>query len=337
MFETQRFALQANPVYMALFKEAYPAETAAMSASGNEDDLINNDTIERAIAAFLRTVITRNTPYDRFLAGDDSALTEHQRRGAWLFFAPPESEGANCVACHSGPALNKVLGDEAGELIEENFHNIGIGDHPLIQMVRDVTGDHSIHDVGRQEVTADPVDAFKFKTPTVRQARDAAPFTHSGVIGSVRAMVEYINAGVPRSAEAVAAGNVSTLFTSPRGLGLTGLGLSDADIDALVDFLENGLFDPAFVTYTPGSSTDSFELNAADLSYSLPLRMAGAKDGWVPSGLHHPQGDAMSVEDMASERLQRRYSLCGGLDLLSLLFGGMPFMILTSRRRRRSN
>ena len=71
MFGTQRFALQDNPVYMELFRRAFPDEAAAADASGNLDDLCNDDTIGRAVAAFLRTVITRNTPFDRFCAGDD--------------------------------------------------------------------------------------------------------------------------------------------------------------------------------------------------------------------------------------------------------------------------
>src|SRR5258708_12018770 len=63
----------------------------------------------RATATFLRTTVTRNTPFDRFLAGDDRALTEPQLRGARLFFTPATGggRGAGCFSCHSGPMLNK--------------------------------------------------------------------------------------------------------------------------------------------------------------------------------------------------------------------------------------
>ena len=55
--------------------------------------LVNDQTEFRAQATFLRTVVTRNTPFDRFLAGDNGALTEGQRRGAKLFFTPPQTAG----------------------------------------------------------------------------------------------------------------------------------------------------------------------------------------------------------------------------------------------------
>src|SRR5262249_11324890 len=85
LLETQKNALQQSPVYIKLFQSAFPQEAANYAASGNLDDLINDDTVERAVATFLRTVVTRNTPWDKFLAGDDNALTREQLRGALLF------------------------------------------------------------------------------------------------------------------------------------------------------------------------------------------------------------------------------------------------------------
>lgn len=333
MIGTQQFALQKNPVYVELFRRAFPAEAAAAAASGNLDDLINDGTVARAIAGFLRTVITRNTPWDRFLAGDDAALTGSQLRGAQLFFTEATAGGANCVACHSGPALNKTLGDEAGTLVEQNFHNIGIGDHPMMGLARDTLGDPTIFDIGRAEATGDPADNFKFKTPTLRQARDAGPYLHSGEFDSLRAVVEYLNAGVPSSATAAAAGNVDPLFTNPRGPGHTGLGLSDDYITALVDFLENGLYDPAFVTRDPASTTETFNLNDADLTYGLDLLLLGAINGRVPSGLTHPNADARSAADVAAQRLAT--NPCGSLGGLGLFALAAPLMIAATRRYRR--
>lgn len=332
MFGTQRFALQSRPAYMELFADAFPEEHAAKIASGNFDDMCNDDTIERAIAAFLRTVITRNTPFDRFLAGFDAALTTRQLRGARLFFDDTANGGANCVACHSGFAFNKVLGDEAGLLVDENFQNVGIGDHPMQELARQTLGDPSHHDVGRQEATGDPADAFKFKSPTLRQMKDAAPFMHSGELQTLRDVVEYFNNGVPSSAYAAAAGNVSELFTNPRGPGITGLGLSGDDMEALVDFMENALYDPAFVTYDATSTTETFELNAADLTYSSRLREIGAIDGRVPSGLFHPQTDALSVQDMTPATTT---PACGFFDLFSVLGIAGPLMLTSARRRKR--
>lgn len=332
MIGTQQFAVQQIPAYVELFRRAFPDEAAAADASNNLDDLINDNTLARAIAGFLRTVITRNTPWDRFLAGDDAALTQQQLRGAQLFFSSPADGGANCVACHSGFALNKVLGDEAGALIEENFHNIGIGDHPAMELARQTLGDPTIFDIGRAEATGDPADNFRFKAPTLRQMRDAAPYMHSGEFDTLRQVVEYINAGVPSSSEAAGAGNLDDLFTNPRDPGRTGLGLSDEDITALVDFLENGLHDPAFVTRDPNSTTETFNLNAADLTYDLELMLLGAINGRVPSGLPHPNADARSVEDIAAQ--QSANNACGTLNPLGLFALAAPLTLAKFRRRR---
>ena len=90
----QSAALEQIPVYRKLFRDAFPAEAAMATGCVPEsapvpgacDNLINNVTIFRATATFMRTVVTRNTPWDRFLAGDNRALTPAQRHGARLFF-----------------------------------------------------------------------------------------------------------------------------------------------------------------------------------------------------------------------------------------------------------
>lgn len=334
MLETQRFAIQEVPAYMRLFKEAFPEDFAAYEASKNPDDLCNDDLIQRAMAAFLRSVVTRNTPYDKFLAGDDTALTDSQLRGAWLFFTPATEGGANCVACHSGPMLNKVLGDEDGTLVEENFHNVGIGDHPLQDLMRDVLNNDGHRDRGRADVTADAGAAFKFKTPTLRQARDAAPYMHDGGFATLRQVLDYFNAGEPKSEDAANAGTVDALFTHPRGDSETGLGLSDADLDALEDFLANGLYDAAFVNFDPDSTTDTFELNERDLNYSFEMQMLGAVNGKVPSGLFHPQTDARSITEISLINDSSQTGVCGGFDVLSMLFA-VPLMFTAARIRRR--
>jgi cytochrome c peroxidase len=304
MFETQAESLQAVPAFVPLFQHAFPDEANKAQASGKLDDLINNDTTGEAMATFARTVITRNTPWDHFLAGDDSALTDHQMEGARLFFTAATAGGAGCVSCHSGPALNKALGDEAGTGVESNFHNLGIGDHPLQELARKAFGDPNRHDIGRGEVTGNPADNFKFKTPTLRQVKDGRQYTHSGQFDSVRAVVEYVNAGLPADVNAAAAGNVDPLFTNPRGLGQPGgLGLSPDQIDALVDFLENGLYDPAFARFDPTSSTDTFEPNERDLSYSDELHALGAVDGLLPSHMNIGSNDALSRRDRGLEFL----------------------------------
>lgn len=308
MLETQKTALQQLPVYVKLFQDAFPEEAARFAESHNPDDLINDVTIARAVATFLRTVVTRNTPWDKFLAGDDQALTARQIRGATLFITKASQGGANCISCHSGPMLNKQLGDEEGKLVEENFYNLGIGDHPLQELARTALGDPGHHDIGRGEITGRAEDNYKFRVLTLRQLKDSGgQLMHSALFTSVREVVEYINKGIPQDPLAVAAGTVTTRFTQPRGEGTApGLGLSEEDVDALVDFLENGLYDPAFVNFDPNSSTETFELNERDLNYSVnrpDLAALGARDKLVASGLCKANDDKLSRRDLGLEFL----------------------------------
>jgi cytochrome c peroxidase len=324
MAETQQIALQGNPVYRKLFVAAFPEEHARYLTSGNLDDYINDDTTIRAIAAFLRTVITRNTPWDRFLAGDDTALSPRQLRGAELFVKSAAEGGAGCIDCHSGPALNKQLGDEAGLLVEENFYNLGVKEHPLQDLVRSALEDPDHHDVGRQEATADPADAFKFRTLTLRQLKDGGQFLHSGEFSSVREVIEYFNRGEPSYPLAAAAGNVTPRFTNPRGPGLIGLGLSEADIDALEDFLVSGLYDPGLVVDDPASPTRTFDANLRDLTYQDELKALGAVDGLLPSLMAVGNNDALSREQTIFVRGRANgdevVDLSDGIYLLNYLF-----------------
>lgn len=332
MFEMQRFALQDIPAYVELFRRAFPDEAAIADLSGNLDDLINDGTAGRAIAAFLRSVITRNTPFDKFLDGDDDAMTSTQLRGAYLFYESADNGGANCVACHSGPAMNKTLGDEAGILIEENFHNIGLHDHPLVELAQQALNNPDFHDPGRAESTGNDADKFKFKAPTLRQLRDGAPFMHSGEFETLREVVEYFNAGIPAAEFSANHGNLSEQFTNPRGPDDTGLGLSEDDVAALVDFLENALYDPAFVDLDLDSTTETFNLNARDLTYDVQLLLLGAENGRVPSGLQHPQTDALTMQDIAQTGSSS--GICGTLGIFGLFGTVIPLMAIKRRRRR---
>jgi len=100
---------------------------------------------------------------------------------------------------------------------------------------------------------------------------------------------------------------LSARFTNPRGPGYPrGLGLSDQQVDDLADFLENALYDPAFVHYDPKSSTDTLQPNERDLTYSKyrpDLAALGAKDGFMLSGLAIDDNDPLSRRDQGLEFL----------------------------------
>ena len=111
MLEFQSAELQKIPAFVKLFRDAFPEEAAQADAAKDMNLLINDQTVLRATATFMRTVVTRNTPWDRFLAGENGALTVGQRRGAGLFFTAAGNGGAGCFSCHSGPMLNKQVND----------------------------------------------------------------------------------------------------------------------------------------------------------------------------------------------------------------------------------
>jgi len=323
MLDFESAELQKIPAFVELFRQAFPDEAqpydackrAAPSAGCQQalDKLVNDDTVLRATATFLRTAVTRNTPFDRFLVGKDS-LSARQRRGARLFFTKAEQGGAGCFSCHSGPMLNKQPNDPdvtgVGEFVEENFFNIGIGDHPLQALNAqrrghlrfDRWGNPLPHgeDTGRQEITHDPDHAYKFRSLTLRQLKDARTFFHNGSLTDIREVVSYFNDGIAQ--DRLFAGQARTLeprFTNPRGnQAPRGLGLSEDQIDAISDFLANGLYDSGFA--------QAFQPNDADLSYSKnhpELAALGAKDGQLLSGRAVDNDDPLSRRDQGLEFL----------------------------------
>jgi len=325
MLNFQSAELLNSRTFVKLFRDAFPEEAAQADAQNDPTILVNDQTEFRAQATFLRTVVTRNTPFDRFLGGNDRALTAGQRRGALLFFTPAANGqgGAGCFSCHSGPMLNKQANDPdvagIGRFVERNFINVGIGDHPVQALNALARGrldptrlgedgfPYHAEDTGREEVTHNPNDAFKFRAVTLRQLRDARTFFHNGSLTTVRDVVEYFNAGIPQDATAGAARTLSPRFTHPRGRGYPrGLGLTKRQVDDLTDFIENALYDPAFVRFDPKSSTDTFQPNVRDLTYSRyrpDLAALGAKDGFMPSGRATDNNDPLSRRDQGLEFL----------------------------------
>ena len=323
MLGSQSAELLKIPAFVQLFREAFPREAAEADASHDMTKLVNDVTEFRAQATFLRTVVTRNTPFDKFLAGDNGSLTPAQQRGAKLFFTKAENGGAGCFGCHSGPMLNKQPDDPdvagIGQFVEQNFFNLGIGDHPVQALNALARGrldfnklgpdgyPYHAEDTGREEITHNSNDRFKFRAITLRQLKDARTFFHNGSFSKIRDVVQYFNAGIPQDPTAAAAGTLSKRFTHPRGDGTPrGLGLSDRQVDDLADFLENALYDPAFARDDPKSTTETLQPNERDLAYSKyrpGLAALGAKDGMLLSGLAIDSNDPLSRRDQGLEFL----------------------------------
>jgi cytochrome c peroxidase len=131
---------------------------------------VTSDGIAKAIAAFERTVLSGPAPYDRFVAGDKTAMSQSAVRGMELFDGK-----AGCDACHSQPLFS-----------DQSFHNIGVG------------MDRPAPDIGRQAVTHDPQDRGKFKTPSLRNVALTWPYLHDGSAATLDDVIElYDRGGVP--------------------------------------------------------------------------------------------------------------------------------------------
>lgn len=141
--------------YQTLFRKAFG------------DDAIDLDRVAKSIATFERTILSGNAPYDRYQAGDQTALTEAQIRGKDIFF-----KKAECDACHLGFNFS-----------DESYMNIGIG------------MDKPVPDLGRYKVTGREEDKGAFKTPTLREIEHTAPYMHDGSLTTLEAVVEHYDKG----------------------------------------------------------------------------------------------------------------------------------------------
>ena len=156
-----RQRLLAAPGYVELFRAAYPA--VPTEQLGFEHAAV-------ALAAYEAAAFTfRDSPWDRYLAGDRAALPEQARRGALLFYGE-----AGCAQCHSGNLLT-----------DQQFHNIGV---PQISPSK--RSDERL-DLGRFLETGQAADRYAFRTPPLRNVTLTAPYMHNGAYADLRAAVRH--------------------------------------------------------------------------------------------------------------------------------------------------
>lgn len=135
------------------------------------DTIVTMRRAMQAIATFERTIISANSPYDKFVRGDRAALSQIEREGMDLFF----SSRTMCGACHNGP-----------DFTNDQFQNIGLF--------------HHYFDRGRFNVTREPRDEGLFKTPTLRNVALTAPYmatgdSQTGLMSTLEDVVEHYNLG----------------------------------------------------------------------------------------------------------------------------------------------
>lgn len=140
------------PGYVAEFKAVF-------------DTLPNRDGIAKALAAFQRTLVTEPSPFDRYLTGDDDAISSNAKRGLELFRGE-----AGCIECHNGPLLS-----------DGKFYRLGV----------------SYKDEGRARVTGQKEDRYRFRTPSLRNIAETGPYMHDGSQKTLYDVVTFYFRGIP--------------------------------------------------------------------------------------------------------------------------------------------
>lgn len=174
--------MKQTPRYVQLFQQVYgeaPTYDGALSA----------------IAAYERTIVSDDSPFDNYMRGDETALTEQQLRGKALF------EGkANCVACHNGPLLT-----------DQEHYNLGVPTNPAFEedpqrqiamrermRSKEFTEEDFLHldrDPGRYRATKDKADIGTFRTPPLRYTLYTLPYMHNGVFFDFEEVVDFYDQG----------------------------------------------------------------------------------------------------------------------------------------------
>lgn len=155
------------PQYRQAFKKAFQAAPS-------------KTTLAQAIASFERTLIAGDSPFDRWYYGhQEEAINQTAKKGFSLFTGK-----ANCIRCHT---INR----ETALLTDQDFHNTGIGTrghkaNPLSLKKRDL---------GRFEITGNPTDRGRYKTPTLRNIALTKPYMHNGRIHSLKQVIHFYNNG----------------------------------------------------------------------------------------------------------------------------------------------
>jgi len=227
--------VRSDPEYTKAFNDVF----------GKSGDEITMTEVTQAIAAFERTKVSGNSPFDRwYYGGEVDALNAAEKRGFDLFI----NEG-RCVSCH-------VIEQTQALFTDNRFHNIGVGINSIQNNIPELAGEYIAANLSAEEVDVKVLsdkrsselgrfalttlfdDLGSFKTPTLRNIAATAPYMHDGSLATLRdVVVHYNNGGVTNEGDPV------NDFLSG---GIRPLNLSDQQIDDLVAFME-ALTSPEFV------------------------------------------------------------------------------------------
>lgn len=201
--------LRSVPEYAEAFREVFGGD-------------VTRERVAMALAAFQRTLVSLNAPVDRYLKGDKEALSPAAKKGFEIF----RGKGG-CARCHSGDYFS-----------DQKFHALGVPENKdymedprVLATIRFVGKVYHYEDYrtleedpGRYLITKDRADWKAFRTPTLRNVSETAPYMHNGIFSSLAEVIEYYNRGGGEGNEE-----------------LKPLGLTEQEKDALEAFLREGL------------------------------------------------------------------------------------------------
>lgn len=207
-----------SPLYQPMFLAAFPELQGEVTI----------DAIRFALAAFVRSLISYSSPYDAYLAGDRSALTDQQKRGLQLF----NGERLECFHCHNGVNLTTSYRDEGTVDLKAaaSFFNNGLYNV-------DGAGSYPERDQGLADITLDASDSGLFRPPSLRNVEVTAPYMHDGSIATLREVIEHYARGGTLTSEGPNAGD-GRLSPLKNGL-INGFSIEEDEIEAVIAFLES--------------------------------------------------------------------------------------------------
>lgn len=208
--------LESDPAYRQAFPEAFPND-------GNPYSILNT---VRAISSFVRTIVSFESPYDRYIRGDETALGESQVRGMQLFF----SERLECFHCHGG--LNFT---DSSTHVDAVIESVGFHNNGLYNI--DGSGRYPSDNTGLHDLTGDRWDMGRFKAPTLRNIAVTAPYMHDGSIASLPEVLDHYTRGGRRIEAGEFAGDGSR--NTYKSVFIRGFELTEEERNDVLAFLES--------------------------------------------------------------------------------------------------
>ncbi|MEO1006041.1 MAG: MbnH family di-heme enzyme [Cyanobacteria bacterium J06638_38] len=225
--------MRNDPSYRQLFAEAF-----------NEEQPVNISNLTKAIASFQRSLVSFNSPYDRYrYQGETNAISDAAKRGEKLF----NSERMECFHCHSGINFSDSVKHENLAFTETAFHNTGLYNI-------DGEGSYPPQNIGIKEITQKSKDMGRFKAPSLRNIALTFPYMHDGSVDTLRDAIAHYQAGGRTISEGEYAG-VGSANPYKSGF-IKGFEATESEIDDLVAFLQS-LTDEEFITNTAYSDPNA--------------------------------------------------------------------------------